>query len=234
MQEEDFRQYLKRKGKKQNVIERNIFTIRRIGSYLEKEFKINIQTISSKKIDSIVKTLEENGESAKGPLYVLMNYFRFTGDHALLTHAAELRAERTNKTRKAFKLKEFLDINQKHVETLADIGIDNFDQMLQNGKTRQQRKQLTEKLQIPEEVILELVNLSDLTRIGHVKAKLTRLYYDAGFKSPKDVAAYEPEKLHEHFKKYITQTGYDGMIPNLKDLVHNVNNARKLPQIVEE
>jgi site-specific recombinase XerD len=148
MQEEGFRRYLKRKGKKQDVVERNVSTIRRIGSYLEKEFNINIQTVSSKEIDSFVETLEERGESAKGPLYVLMNYFRFTGDHALLTHAAELREERTNKTRKAFKLRGFLDVNQIYVEKLAGIGIEDVDQLLRKGKTKRQRKQLSEELQI--------------------------------------------------------------------------------------
>lgn len=106
--------------------------------------------------------------------------------------------------------------------------------MLDAGKTKEQRKQLSKKLEIPEEAILELVKLSDLTRLGYVKTKLTRLYYDAGLDSPLKVAKFEPEELHIFFTKFVEETGWDGMIPNPKDLIGNVANARKLEKWVEE
>jgi hypothetical protein len=105
--------------------------------------------------------------------------------------------------------------------------------MLDAGKTKKQRVKLAQELGIPEEVILELVRLSDLTRIGHVKAKLTRLYYNAGLDSPLKVAEFEPEELYDFFEKFVEESGWDGMVPNLKDLVNNITNARKLKKVVE-
>jgi hypothetical protein len=120
------------------------------------------------------------------------------------------------------------------MKKLEKIGIKNVEQMLDAGKTKKQREKLAQKLGIPEEAILELVKLSDLTRIGHVKVKLTRLYYNAGLDSPLKVAEFEPDKLHDFFKKFVEESGWDGMVPNLKDLVNNIENARKLKKVVEE
>ena len=163
-----------------------------------------------------------------------MNYFHFRGDKDLLSHARTLRDERTKKTRRIFPIKEFLNINQDHIKKLAAIGIKNVEQMLEKGRTKKQREQLSKQLNIPEEAILELVKLSDITRIGYVKRKLSRLYYDAGLESPAKIAEFEPQQLHEFFVRYVEESGWDGMVPNPKDLVNNIKSARRLSRIVEE
>jgi hypothetical protein len=106
--------------------------------------------------------------------------------------------------------------------------------MLDAGKTKKQREDLSKQLDIPEESILELVKLSDITRLGYVKKKLSRLYYEAGLDSPAKIAAFEPDDLHAFFVKFVEESGWDGMVPNPSDLVGNVANARKLKKIVEE
>jgi hypothetical protein len=106
--------------------------------------------------------------------------------------------------------------------------------MLEKGKTRRQREQLSRQLDIPEEALLELVKLSDITRIGYVKRKLSRLYYDAGLDSPAKIAKFDPKELHALFVKFVEESGWNGMVPNPKDLVNNVKSARKLTKVVEE
>jgi hypothetical protein len=105
--------------------------------------------------------------------------------------------------------------------------------MLEHGRTKEQRRQLAAYLDISENKILELVSLSDLTRMGYVKRKLSRLYYNAGLISPIEVAKFDPEALYELFKGYVENSGWNGMIPNRKDLEYNINNARQLKEIVE-
>ena len=165
---------------------------------------------------------------------MLMNYFTFTEDDKLFKCARSLRKERTQKTRRVFPIKEFLDINQDYVKKLAKIGIKNVEEMLDAGKTKNKREQLANQLDIPEEAVLELVRLSDLTRLGYVKAKLTRLYYNAGLDSPQKIARFEPDELHAFFVRFVEESGWNGMVPNPKDLRGNVKSARKLKKIVEE
>jgi hypothetical protein len=234
MSEEEFRDYLKRRGKKPSVADRNVSILKDFVSYLRKKREKDLDWVTTDDIDAFVMEIESKKQSAKGYLYVLMNYFHFLGSKDLLHHSNALRDERTMKTRRIFPIKEFLNINQDHVEKLAAFGIKNVEQMLEKGRTKRQREQLSEQLEIPEEAILELVKLSDITRIGYVKKKLSRLYYDAGLDSPAKIAKFEPKQLHEFFVKFVEESGWDGMVPNPKDLVSNIKNARKLSKVVEE
>lgn len=234
MDEEEFRKYLKRKGKKLPVVDRNIESVKIFISYLQKEKNKDLADATTEDLDSYVFTIEQKKQSAKGALYTLMNYFHFIEDKELLAHANALRNERTKKTRKIFLIKEFLKVNQEHVKKLATIGIKNVEQMLEKGKTKKQREELSMQLAIPEESILELVKLSDITRMGYVRKKLSRLYYEAGLDSPAKVAAFEPKELHEFFSKFVEESDWDGMIPNPGDLVNNIKNARQLSKVVEE
>ncbi len=228
-----FRKYLKRQGKRNSVIDRNIRTIEDFQSFLKRDKTRELLDITEKDIISYVDKIEKEGKSAKGFLYVSTNYFRYLGDQELFSHSAKLREERTSKTRKKFPLKQFLGIDPVVIDKLSSIGIKDVEQILDHGKSNDQRRQLASSLEIPEEKILELVNLSDITRLGHVKRKLSRLYYDAGIRSPFQVAEFEAEELYKYLRTYVVESGWNGMIPNRKDLENNIENARKLLIIVE-
>jgi len=234
MNEAEFRKYLKRRGKKPSVADRNVSILKDFVSYLLEKREKDLDLVTTSDIDAFVIEIERKKKSAKGYLYALMNYFHFAGNKDLLHHTKTLRLERTRRTRRVFPIKEFLGINQDHVKKLAAVGIKNVDQMLKKGKTKKQREQLSKQLGIPEGAILELVKLSDITRLGYVKKKLSRLYYDAGLDSPAKIAAFGPKQLHEFFVKFVNESGWDGMVPNPKDLVGNIKSARKLSRVVEE
>ncbi len=195
MNEAEFRRYLKRRGKKPSVTDRNVNVLKDFASYLLKKREKNLDSVTTGDIDAFVMEIERKKKSARGHLYALMNYFHFLGNKDLLHHTKTLRLERTRKTRRIFPIKEFLGINQDHIKKLATIGIKNVDQMLKRGGTKKQREQLSKQLGIPEGAILELAKLSDITRLGYVKKKLSRLYYDAGLDSPAKIAAFEPNNF---------------------------------------
>ncbi len=231
MDEVEFRKYLKRKGKKPGVVDRNILSVKKFINFLGKE----ITKATEQDIDSYVEEIEKRQKkSAKGALYVLMNYYKFSEDKNMLYYVAKIREERTKKSRRAFPLKEFYEVNQEHVKKLANIGIKDVEQMLEAGKTIEQRKQLSQQLSIPEEGILTLVELSDITRIGYVKSKLAALYHRAGFDTPTKIAEYTSEELYEFFTKFVKENNWDGMVPNPSDLKYNIENAKKLKEIVEK
>ena len=232
--EEEFRKYLKRRGKRPAVIDRNVRVLKDFVSYLWEERGKNLDDVETDDIDTFVMEIESMKQSAKGNLYVLMNYFYSISNRELLNHSKTLRERRTKRTRRVFPIKEFLNVNQEYVEKLAAIGIKNVDQMLERGKSKKQREQLSKRLGIPEDAILELVKLSDIARIGYVKRKLARLYYDAGLDSPARIAEFEPKQLHAFFVRFAEESGWNGMVPNPKDLVNNIKGARKLSRIVEE
>ena len=234
MNENEFKLFLKKSGKKEDVIERNIKGIKKFEIFCQNQEKKDLTEVTTNDIEAFIDWLEKEEQiSAKGYLYVLMNYFKFTANKSLLAFASKLREKRTEKSRRIFPLKEFIGVNPAHIEKLATIGIKNVDQMLIAGKTKVKREELANKTGIPFESILDLVKLSDITRAGYIKAKLARLYCNAGIYSPSILASYKPEQLQEHFRKYIEETGWDGVVPFLTDLKNNIANAKKMKDVVE-
>ena len=132
-----FEDSLRKKGKKRSVIERNIRTVSEFHKFLN-ENEISIHDLTPNTIDLYVKKIENSKKSAKGPLYILMNYFEYLGDNDLYRYTSDLREERTQKSRRLFPLSGFLDIDPQVIETLSYDGIKNVNQMIINGKTVEQ------------------------------------------------------------------------------------------------
>lgn len=132
-----------------------------------------------------------------------------------------------------FKLRDFRSVRAEFIAALEAQKIKSAEQLLRAGCTRQQRASLANVTGIPEEVILELVKLSDLARLPGVKGIRARLYYDAGVDSVEKMAGWEPEPLREMMTNYVEQTGFDGIPPLPKEVSSTIANARNLPKIVE-
>src|SRR5512138_2209677 len=74
-----------------------------------------------------------------------------------------------------FKLKDFHGVDPQLVATLAAHGIKTADQMLSASCSKGGRLALARMTDLPEQAILELVQLSDLARLPGVKGIRARL-----------------------------------------------------------
>ena len=104
--------------------------------------------------------------------------------------------------------------------------------MIDAGRKPRLREELAEQTGIPLDGILELVTLSDLARLSGVRRVRARLYRDASL-TPKIIATWEPEELHAMLVKFVERTNFDGIAPQPREVQHLINNARKLPLIVD-
>jgi hypothetical protein len=132
-----------------------------------------------------------------------------------------------------FKLKDFRGVNAEFITTLASWHIKDTEQMLTAGHTLGLRTMLAQETGIPENVILELVQLSDLARLPGVKGIRARLYHEAGVDSVEKMASWKPEALRKMITEYVERTGFDGIPPLPKEVMSTIENARKLPKVVE-
>ncbi len=105
--------------------------------------------------------------------------------------------------------------------------------MLSAGRTIEARASIARQAGIPEEVVLELVKLSDLARLPGVKGIRARLYYDAGVDCVEKLAQYEPEALLALTTAFVHKAGFDGIAPLPKEVSSTIANALKLPSLVE-
>jgi predicted RecB family nuclease len=137
------------------------------------------------------------------------------------------------KDRNIFKLSDFRGVNPEHVARLKTAGINNIEQMLAAGSTVAARQELAGRTGVPVSAILELASLSDLSRLDGVKAIRARLYYDAGVDTVEKLASFEPEELLRLTAEFVQRTGFEGIAPLPKEVLHTIEAARKLPKIVE-
>lgn len=157
-------------------------------------------------------------------------YYEFSGNEVMWATASDIWSA-PNHAR--FKLKEFMDVDLEAVEVLKKHGISTAPQMIEAGKNPAARAALAQKTGLSEGVILELVKLSDQSRIGGHKRVRARLFHNAGLDTLDKIAAMEPEEVRTILIEYIDRTGFPGIPSTPKEAAHSVMLARYLPRLVE-
>ena len=233
MERESFERLLKRSGRKSEVIDKYLHYVQLFKDYLNENKNKELKKAAPDDLESFLSHFEASEkQSSKTVIYAILLYYKATKNEVMKAKAQELRLLKKSK-KSPFSLDKILDIDKRFIKKLSSEGIKTVNDMILVGKSRKNRLDLAEKLEIPYEVILELVKISDLTRVGYVKEKLTRLYYNAGIQTPEMLSQWDAKKLRKHFEAYIKDSNWDGMVPNLSDLVNNIESAKKLPSIIE-
>jgi hypothetical protein len=231
MKEVGFRQFLKKSGKKERVIEGLLSQVRICEEYLIEKQHIGLEAADRQDLQDYVKALAP-GE-VKKQMRGLALYYQFAGNTSLAKWASSIREQEIAQTRPAFKLREFRGVSMEEVAKLEALRIVTVDHMLVAGKTPEARGQLSKWTGIPLPVILELVKLSDLSRLGAVKSVRARLYYDAGLDTPDKFLHWEPDALRQMLIQFVERTGFDGIAPLPKELRNAISRAQKLSEAVQ-
>ena len=124
-------------------------------------------------------------------------------------------------------------IGPKYLKQLKTLEIATTEKLLEMGKTRKGRSEIAEKTGIPEKLILEWVNHSDLCRIKGVGEEFSDLLEEAGVDTVAELAQRSPENLYNKMievnneKKLVRRTPYKNSVEDW------VKQAKKLPRMVE-
>ncbi len=228
MNQAGFRTFLKRAGKREHVIDGLVNQVRAFEKSLG---RADLHDATAQNIRDYAMSLSQS--DAKKAMRGVALYFRFMGNVSLAKLSSGIREGEIATTRKEFKLGDFRGVNPDHIDKLAAIGIITVKDMLAAGSTPDARSQLVRRSRIPQKAILELVKLSDISRLGALKSVRARLYYDAGLDTPEKFAAWEPEKLRLMLVKFVASSGFDGIAPLPKEVHNAVMKARQLPKIVQ-
>jgi len=231
MDEKGFRQFLRKFGKKEHVVEGLIGQVRAFEAYLAGKRHIGVEAANEQDLQDYVKALAQG--DVKVRIRGLALYYGFVGNVPLARLASDFREQEIAKTRQVFKLREFRGVSLEEVVKLEAIGIVTVEQILVAGKTPEARQRLAEQTGIPVQIILELVKLSDLSRLGAVKSVRARLYYDAGLDTPGKFTQWEPEALRQMLVGFVERTGFEGIAPLPKELRNAITKARQLPEAIQ-
>lgn len=144
-----------------------------------------------------------------------------------------LRREISGYMPKPVNLKDLPDIEAEYIEQLASLDIKTTKHLFDRVKTRSQRDELSEKTNIPNEVILELTKLSDLVRIVGVGPVFARILYVAGIDNIEVFVSQPPQEILDKVQEINASKQYTKANITEKDIVYCLETASMLPQVIE-
>ena len=172
----------------------------------------------------------EKGLNVYQYLWGVQFYYSYSGDNTMRNACDEkkewVQLEKT-------KLRDFQGVDVGHVKGLGKAGVRTARELLDKGRTEEERALLEEASGVPRDSILKMVKLSNLARIGGLKKKRAQLFYDAGFDTLDKIAVMEPGELIDTLESYIEREGLNGRGVSQSEAEHTVTMAGFLQRIIE-
>lgn len=106
-----------------------------------------------------------------------------------------LRREVESYRPKSFKLSEVDIIPQDEIARLIALGIGTSEDVLKELESAEDLKHLADKTGVSFDVLNRLVELCNLAKVQWVSLKFARMLAEAGYPSPKEIAAADAGKL---------------------------------------
>jgi hypothetical protein len=230
MNEEEFIDFMKKTKKPTRTIEGYAMSVKVYENYLltHKQVKSPDEASSDDLKDFVMWGIEEL-DNVYRHLWGVRMYYEFIQSEGMEKTAREWMEFLQNENR---KLREFPNVDRDSVKDLSAVGISTVNQILASGSTKADREALAARSGASPDAILELVKLSNLSRLPGLKKVRGRLFYEAGLDSLTKIAALEPEEVQRRLEDYIEETGFSGSAPTFSEAQVAVTMARFLPEIV--
>lgn len=187
-------------------------------------------------LEIFMEWLEGEGKSPNSYLWGIGRYYEFAGNQEMQNFASGWRQGLIDKGRgkkKALNLRRIKGVNLRHVDKLAQIGVTDTRSLLEVGKTKIEREKLALESGVPEEDVLDLVKLADLTRIVDIKAVRVRLLYDAGIETIEQLSQFDAQELRSRLLEVNQEKHILKRDPTLIEANYWIKQAGDLPRIVE-
>ena len=231
MNQEKFTAYLKKRRKPDSTIKQYSGHITAFGEYLSSH--TNVKSVDEAVPDDLrefAKWAAGEGINVYRYMWGIRNYYDCT-EYKPMSHTAyEVMALSKLDER---KLREFLNVDKDSVKKLSAMGISTPKKLLDKCQAKEDRAELAKSAEVPEGQVLELVKLSDLSRLPGLKKVRGRLFFEGGLDTLDKIAALEPEEVIATLQEYIDRSGFKGIPPTLSEAASAVSMARFLPRVVE-
>jgi len=130
-------------------------------------------------------------------------------------------------------IREIEGIGPNYAEKLQNMGINTVQNLLDKGCSRNGRKELAKKADVSETLILEWVNMADLFRIEGVGEEYSDLLEEAGVDTVVELSNRIPENLYAKLKEANEKKKLVRQLPSLDMVKKWIEQAKKLPRVVE-
>lgn len=130
------------------------------------------------------------------------------------------------------KLIDIEGVGPVYAEKLKNAGVGSLKALLEKGATAKGRKELAEKSDISEKLILEWVNHVDLFRIKGVGSEFADLLEEAGVDTVRELAQRNPENLFQKLGEVNQAKKLVRRLPTAKQVANWVEQAKELPGVI--
>ena len=130
------------------------------------------------------------------------------------------------------KLETIEGIGEVYAGKLRDAGIATTGALLKAGSTPKGRKELAEKADIGDALILEWVNLADLFRIKGVGEEYSDLLEEAGVDTVPELAQRNPDNLHAKMVEVNATKNLVRKLPSASQVADWVEQAKGLDRVI--
>lgn len=132
-----------------------------------------------------------------------------------------------------YKIEDLEGVGEALGQKFREAGIKDTDALLTNSKKPAQRKHLAEKTGISEKMILKFANMVDLYRINGIGSEYSELLEAAGVDTVPDLARRNPQNLAQKMAEVNEVKKLARRIPTENEISKWVEQAKKLPRILE-
>ncbi|MHA1613263.1 MAG: DUF4332 domain-containing protein [Candidatus Thorarchaeota archaeon] len=237
MDEEGFRSFLKKQRRSDGTIQTCIELTLKFEQYLEKhreETTVEIAKITD--LEAFIDWGKKEIGLMNSYLWALGRYFEYSEQEILRKRANQMRQSEIAKKRgkgKKLLLTKIHGVKEEDVNKLGSAGISDTKSMLASGRTHELRVELSKRIGIPLNRIVELVKIADLTRIVDIKGIRVRLLYDTGVDTVEKIATQDPERLRELAIKVNEVEKLLKRHPTLVETTYWIRQAKELDSIVD-
>jgi len=130
------------------------------------------------------------------------------------------------------KLTKVEGIGEVYAQKLQEAGIKTTQALLKKGASPKGRKQVAEKTDISEKLILDWVNHADLFRIKGVGEEYSDLLEAAGVDTVPELAQRNPENLYQKLVAVNQEKELVRQLPTQAQVSDWIEQAKQLPRVI--
>ncbi|MDD2580046.1 MAG: DUF4332 domain-containing protein [Clostridia bacterium] len=131
------------------------------------------------------------------------------------------------------KLSEIEGIGAVYEEKLKAAGIKSIEDLLEKGRTKKDRVNLTEISGVSDKLILEWLNRADLARVKGIGSEYADLLEASGVDTVPELARRSPQNLVEKMAEVNEAKKLVRRLPVLSQVESWVAQAKELPRALE-
>ena len=237
MDEEGFRQFMKKQRRLQGTMDSCVDFTRVFEEYLMAHFDgIELKNAHAEHLDAFLAWGTEKLRSTNSHLWAISRFYEYIGNDIMRRYANQIRSQKIENKRSkrpSLLLRKIEGLESEFIDALEIVGISNTKQLLTAGNTHSSRLILSEKTGIPYKDIEGLVKLADLCRISDIKGMRVWLLVKTGIDTIEKIAAQDPEEMRAQIIKVNQREKIAARHPTLTETKFWVEQAKKLPKLVE-